>query len=405
MDQAKQAVKGFMSKAGHHDTTVHETVAPAVKHETVTKKEHENVTTAVDQEIHQDHYHTSVQPIADKEVLPETHHHNVVPVEHRSFEHDNAKENERRLAEERAQFKDTTTRVEADKTRSAGAAVSGEHIHHHVHETIQPVMNKQTIEPHVVHTTVPIHEVHHNAAQHHATSELPPVSMSEYKKQGGVLTGREERYDGFEGEPRSVGGAALGTHTGNHSSTHGTSGLAGTHGSSTHGTSHEKPSLKDKLNPKTDADRDGKHQPTQHFDQQPQTPQRAASPPPAPVARVPTSPSPGPLMKTPTLPLSHHSGLPYAPPTPAPTPPAQATPQSPPAPAPQPQAIPTPPSPPPALPGSTPGLDLMRPKTYISQHTYSRAHPAGSRPTTPSPLRQGESASGNDKPLPETPKN
>lgn len=44
MDSAKAAVKGFMNKAGHHDTTVHEEVAPAVTHETVTKKEHENVT-------------------------------------------------------------------------------------------------------------------------------------------------------------------------------------------------------------------------------------------------------------------------------------------------------------------------------------------------------------------------
>lgn len=30
--------------------------------------------------------------------------------------------------------------------------------------------------------------------------------MAEFKKQGGILTGREERYDWFEGEPRSVGG-------------------------------------------------------------------------------------------------------------------------------------------------------------------------------------------------------
>jgi len=68
-------------------------------------------------------------------------------------------------------------------------------------------MFPEVIEPHVVHTTVPIHEVHHNASQHHATSALPAVSMADFKKQGGVLTGREERYDGFEGEPRSVGGA------------------------------------------------------------------------------------------------------------------------------------------------------------------------------------------------------
>lgn len=31
--------------------------------------------------------------------------------------------------------------------------------------------------------------------------------MGDFKKQGGVLSGREERYDGFQGEPRSVGGA------------------------------------------------------------------------------------------------------------------------------------------------------------------------------------------------------
>jgi len=49
----------------------------------------------------------------------------------------------------------------------------------------------------VTHTVVPIHEVHHNAAAHHPTSALPPVSLSEYKNAGGTLTGREERYDGF----------------------------------------------------------------------------------------------------------------------------------------------------------------------------------------------------------------
>lgn len=58
-----------------------------------------------------------------------------------------------------------------------------------------------------MHTTVPIHEVHHNAAQHHTTSALPAVSLADFKKQGGVLSGREERYDGFEGEPKSVGGS------------------------------------------------------------------------------------------------------------------------------------------------------------------------------------------------------
>lgn len=41
------------------------------------------------------------------------------------------------------------------------------------------------------------------AATHHATSSLPAVSLAEYKKNGGFFVGREERYDFFEGEPRS----------------------------------------------------------------------------------------------------------------------------------------------------------------------------------------------------------
>jgi len=301
MDSAKAAVKDFMSKSGHHDTTVHEKVAPAVTHESHQLQQHEQIQTAIDKEVHQDHYHTSIQPIKDREVLPEQHHHNLAAVEHRSFEHGNDAQVKERLAAEAAQFRDQRTEVEAVHTKSIAPTIGGEHIHHHVHETIQPVVNKETIEPHVVHTTVPIHEVHHNAAQHHSASALPAVSMADFKKQGGVLTGREERYDGFEGEPRTVGGAhSTGTgltgagltgssHTGSHTGT----GLTGSHTNTTgretlgervregesdlkhhgsHSTSttgatgttgtgydeHKKPSLMDKLNPKKDADHDGK---------------------------------------------------------------------------------------------------------------------------------------------------
>lgn len=282
MDSAKAAVKDFMSKAGHHDTTVHEKVAPAVTHETINRTQHEDVQTAIDKEVHQDHYHTSVQPVEHAEQLKEQHHHNIIPVEHRSFEHDNSEDVQRRLGAEQAKFRDTSERVEGQHTSSVAPIVAGEHVHHHVHETIQPVVNKQTIEPHVVHTTVPIHEVHHNSAQHHATSALPAVSMADFKKQGGVLTGREERYDGFEGEPRSVGGA-LGSQVGGNE--YGSTGRTGTgsglerglergleherergvgssgtdsYGSNTGSTTHKKPGLMDKLNPKKDTDGDGK---------------------------------------------------------------------------------------------------------------------------------------------------
>lgn len=140
---------------------------------------------------------------------------------------------------------------------------------------------------------------------------------------------------------------------------------------------------------------------TQQFDQQ----QRAPSPLPAPLPRTPTIfDSPAPLTRTPTLPHAHHSGLPYSTEKPTSTA-ASPTLQPKPAPTPAPQSQPTLAPPAPPMPLSTPGLDLLRPKTYISQHTYARAHPSGSRPTTPSPLRQGESASATgEKPLPDVPR-
>lgn len=119
--------------------------------------------------------------------------------------------------------------------------------------------------------------------------------MSEFRAQGGSLGGREERTDAFKGEPRSVGGTlggagakgttsltesngvnghSNGTHNSSHTSTHtgshtgaGVGGAAvgtGTAGTAHHTTSHssteshKKPSLMDRINPKIDADGDGK---------------------------------------------------------------------------------------------------------------------------------------------------
>jgi hypothetical protein len=45
--------------------------------------------------------------------------------------------------------------------------------------------------------------------------------MGDYKKQGGALSGRGEWYDGFEGEPRDIGGSLSGKdHHSHHDSHH-----------------------------------------------------------------------------------------------------------------------------------------------------------------------------------------
>lgn len=206
MDKAKQAVSSFLSKDGKHDTTVHETVNPAVVNEHVTRTQHEEAQKVIDREVHQDHYHTSVQPVHDKEVLPEQHTHNQAAVDHREIKHGDDSHIKQRLEAERQQFRSTREVGDVQTSQSAGREVVGEHIHHHVHETIQPVIQKETIQPSVVHTTIPVHEVHHNEAKHHTASALPAMSIDEFKHSGGNLSGREERSDRFAGEPKSVGG-------------------------------------------------------------------------------------------------------------------------------------------------------------------------------------------------------
>lgn len=109
--------------------------------------------------------------------------------------------------------------------------------------------------------------------------------MADFKKQGGSLTGREERYDGFEGEPRAVGSALDGSTgtSGPHSSSlgnkadprvdsdrdgsrnlganpYGTSSTGSGYGSSGYGSSTSGPhssSLENKVDPRVDSDRDG----------------------------------------------------------------------------------------------------------------------------------------------------
>ncbi len=97
MDKTKKAVHNLMSKARHHDTTVHEQVAPAVEHETVKPARHEKTNDIIDKEIHQDHYHRTIQPVKDTEVLPEQHRYRVAETENRNFDHRNHDANERAL--------------------------------------------------------------------------------------------------------------------------------------------------------------------------------------------------------------------------------------------------------------------------------------------------------------------
>merc|ERR1711939_740965 len=163
MEAARAAVNKITGQRGHH-TTVEESVNPAVVQETIKPHRHEEATQAVDREVHQHHYHTTVQPLQHQERLPEKHTHNILPAEEREFHHDNKQDTEQRLTSEMAHFKDHKRVEQTHHTQAAAPTVTGEHVHH------------------------PVHETHHAAAQHHGLSALPMKTPDEFKNSGGVLS-------------------------------------------------------------------------------------------------------------------------------------------------------------------------------------------------------------------------
>ena len=125
------------------------------------------------------------------------------------------------------------------------------------------------IQPEVIHTTVPIHEVHHNAAQVHSTTSLPAMSMDEFKKKGGSLGGQSERVSSFEGCPQGKGihpehdHTMKTVHSASADASSSSSSAAGASGSAAaskglHTEEQRKPSLLDRMNPYKDTDNDGK---------------------------------------------------------------------------------------------------------------------------------------------------
>lgn len=202
MEAAKETISKLLGSHGHHKTEVDEQVAPAVTSETVKPHRHEETTQAIDKEVHQDHYHTTVQPLQHQEVLPEEHKHNILPTQEKTIQHGSPDQDRERVSAELGQFKDTSTVNPTTTSTEAAPTVTGEHVHHHVHETVQPVVHKETIQPEVVHTTVPIHETHHAPSEHHGMTVLPTTTLDEFKGLGGKTAGGIHESEEYEGHPK-----------------------------------------------------------------------------------------------------------------------------------------------------------------------------------------------------------
>jgi hypothetical protein len=115
--------------------------------------------------------------------------------------------------EQAQQFQSTSTVLPTARGNVESVTIQGEHIHHHVHERVQPVIEREVVQSTVVHTTIPVHErIEHEPTFHPATVQ-PKMTMEEYRRAGGILEGRGEICERFEGEPQvKQNGGANQTH-------------------------------------------------------------------------------------------------------------------------------------------------------------------------------------------------
>ncbi|KAL2206221.1 hypothetical protein CC79DRAFT_1322701 [Sarocladium strictum] len=235
MDKAKQTISSFMSHNNEHKTSVDQDQRAAITEEHVRPQRHEEVTTAIDKEIHQDHHQTIIQPIKHTEQLAEKHTHNAAPVQHKTFEHDKLDDAKAMQDADVARYRDTSVTHDTINTTSKAPVVQGEHIHHHLHQHVQPVIQKDTIAPEVVHTTIPIHETHHAPTVSHGTTTMPVKTIDEFEQQhGGLFKGKQTatlgEFDGcaktfIEGDKNALGS---GTGVASTTTTTGTSTTTGT---------------------------------------------------------------------------------------------------------------------------------------------------------------------------------
>lgn len=111
---------------------------------------------------------------------PEKHTHNLIGVNEQSVNNAKEAETKRALEQDAAQYTSERKVLDTEYSTSTGAVVTGQRTHHHVHHHVQPVIQKETIAPEVVHTVVPVHETHQAEPIHHETTILPVKTMDEF---------------------------------------------------------------------------------------------------------------------------------------------------------------------------------------------------------------------------------
>ncbi|BFZ54480.1 hypothetical protein PYCC9005_001517 [Savitreella phatthalungensis] len=189
LNKLTDGAKEFLGGNKHDTTQTREEVLPAVTQERQQKNVHEQTQVVEDREHHQVHHQQRVQPIADQRVENTVHKHNVLPVQQHEERHDISSGAQRALQEQQTAYKDSTTTLPTQHTTESLGAVGRDVTHHHVIEQTQPVIQRDVIQPEVIHTTAATHKVIHEAPIVHEATVEPTITLDQFKAKGGSIEG------------------------------------------------------------------------------------------------------------------------------------------------------------------------------------------------------------------------
>ncbi|GAP87986.1 putative NADH:flavin oxidoreductase NADH oxidase [Rosellinia necatrix] len=162
--------------------SIHKETAPAVEHETVHKRHEQREQKLLERERHQDHYKTTVQPLQEREVKPERHHYERDDVQHRHVDLDRNTDARAMLERKQAQFKNTRQEADTHHEMVQEPTLTSEHVHHHLHETVQPIIERETVMPSVTHKKIPIKETIQDPSLDEGVTYNAPISREEFDR-------------------------------------------------------------------------------------------------------------------------------------------------------------------------------------------------------------------------------
>lgn len=183
---------GHESRAEHLDLSKGDVVQDVKHLAHVTKHTHqrhetEEVTREKEHHRHIHHVQHHVQPIHETEHAAEVSHQKVHPVTHIEEKHASTDKDAALLANVAGTHKDEKMTAPLQRTVVDKGERVTEHIHHHIHNVVQPVLHKDTHEHHRIHTVIPSTITTHEAPIIHESTMHKPIAKSEYLKTGGIL--------------------------------------------------------------------------------------------------------------------------------------------------------------------------------------------------------------------------